>query len=420
MPSLDKTQLHTLVLESIGSDVVRESGIDSNPPFEIHLEEGRPSQCRFYMFTLTATGSEDRSEDEYRIDLRLPEHEGGDVSPAAPNRSGNFLVLIGGYNPEREVFTFWDDDLYEDYGWVRHLQVKEGTLNEAETKGVGFQHRNAGLGGETVIASKKGSLRRAIRMRYRIKRIRELLSEYLPDGWRIISSDDESEQIHHFELFVDCFLTQTDSSHTIPERCTRAEELSHHVTSEVLNQIGLSDRSALYDVLVNVGHDWSGEPTPEEIEAERGLVEEQIPSEPTLTEEEEEFNETQRRARDSAFTESIREAYEDKCAVCGSNRVSPAGNPEVEAAHIYPKSMNGRDHVQNGLALCKLHHWAFDCGWISLSDDYTVIVKDDPALNGYDDFSPLEGDKIRLPEDDEKKPHPKFLAEHRQLNGFDS
>lgn len=420
MPSLDKTQLHTLVLESIGSDVVRESGIDSNPPFEIHLEEGRPPQCRFYMFTLTATGSEDRSEDEYRIDLRLPEHEGGDISPAAPNRSGNFLVLIGGYNPEREVFTFWDDDLYEDYGWVRHLQVKEGTLDEAEAKGVGFQHRNGGFGGETVIAARKGSLRRAIRMRYRIQRIRELLSEYLPDGWRIISSDDESEQIHHFELFVDCFLTQTDSSHTIPERCTRAEELSHHVTSEVLNQIGLSDRSALYDVLVNVGHDWSGEPTPEEIEAERGLVEEQIPSEPTLTEEEEEFNETQRRARDSAFTESVREAYEDKCAVCGSNRVSPAGNPEVEAAHIYPKSMNGRDHVQNGLALCKLHHWAFDCGWISLSDDYTVIVKNDPALNGYDDFSPLEGDKIRLPEDDEKKPHPKFLAEHRQLNSFDS
>jgi putative restriction endonuclease len=82
--------------------------------------------------------------------------------------------------------------------------------------------------------------------------------------------------------------------------------------------------------------------------------------------------------------------------------------------------MNGRDHIQNGIALCKLHHWAFDCGWISLSDDYEIIVKDNPELNGYDEFNPLEGDRIRLPENDAKKPHQKFLAEHRQLNGFDS
>ena len=32
-----------------------------------------------------------------------------------------------------------------------------------------------------------------------------------------------------------------------------------------------------------------------------------------------------------------------------SNRHSPSGNPEVEGAHIYPKSMKGRDVTQNGL-----------------------------------------------------------------------
>lgn len=420
MPSLDKSELHSLVLESLGSDGVRHSGVDSDPPFEVSLEGDRPSQCRFYMFTLTATGSEDRSEDEYRIDLRLPSHKGGDVSPAAPNRSGDFLVLLGGYNPEREVFAFWDDDLYESYGWVRHLQIKEGTLDEAETKGVGFQHRHGGSGGETVIAARKGSLRRAIRMRYRIERVRDILSGYLPDNWRSISSRNDSKRIHRFELFVDFFLTQTDKTHTIPERCSRAEELSYPITSDILIQIGLSEKTVLYDVLANVGHDWSGEPTPEEIEAERDSVEESIRSDPTLTEEEEEFTETQRRARDSAFAKSVRDAYDDRCAICGSDRVSPAGNPEVEAAHIYPKSMNGRDHVQNGIALCKLHHWAFDCGWISLSDNYEVIVKNNPSLSGYDDFSPLEGDRIDLPEEDSKRPHSKFLAEHRQLNGFDS
>lgn len=419
MPSLEKSKLHSLVLESIGSDVVDHSAIDADPPFEVHLKKDRPSRCRFYLFTLTATGSEDRAEDEYRIDLRLPSHEMGEITPAAPDRSGDFLILIGGYNPEREVFAFWDDDLYDKYAWVRHLQIKEGTLNEAETKGVGFQHPNGGAGGETVIAAKKGSLRRGLRMRYRIEHVRDLLSEYLPDDWRNVSSQNDSVCVYRFELFVDYFLAQTDQAHRIPQRCTRAEELSYQITSNILNQIGLTDRSALHDVLGSVVHDWSGEPTPREIEAERDSVEEPIPSEPTLTEEEKEFTETQRRARDSAFTESVREAYNDSCAICGSNRVSPAGNPEVEAAHIYPKSMNGRDHVQNGIALCKLHHWAFDCGWISLSDDYEIIVKDNPELNGYDEINLLEGDKIRLPENDTKKPHPKFLTEHRQLNDFD-
>jgi hypothetical protein len=420
MPSLDKSELHSLVIESIGNDVVQNSGVDSDPPFEVYLEEGEPSRCRFYMFTLTSTGSEHRSEDEYRIDLRLPNHEGGNVSPAAPDRSGNYLVLVGGYNPEREVFAFWDDDLYESYGWVRHLQIKEGTLDEAETKGVGFQHRNGGSGGETVIAARKGSLRRAVQMRYRLEHTRDLLSEYLPGSWRSNSSDDESIRIQRFELFVDCFFTQTDQTHTVSERCNRAEELSYSISTDILDQIGLPDKPRLYDILSRMGSDWLGEPTPHEIEAERDSVEEQIPSEPTLTEEQEEFNETQRRARDSAFTKVVRGAYDERCAVCGSKRLSPAGNPEVEAAHIFPKSMNGRDHVQNGIALCRLHHWAFDCGWISLSDDYEILVKDESGLNGYDDFSPLEGERIHLPEEDDKRPHPKFLAEHRQMNGFDS
>lgn len=420
MASLDKEELHSLVLASIGSDVERHSGIDSDPPFEVYLGGDRPSRCRFYLFTLTPTGSEDRSEDEYRIDLRLPNHQGGEVSPAAPDRSGDFLVLICGYNPEREVFVFWDDDLYDGYTWVRHLQVKEGTLNEAEAKGVGFQHRNGGSGGETVIAARKGSLRRAIRMRYRIERVRDLLSKHLPDGWRTIKSRSDSVRIHRFELFVDFFLTQTDQTRPVSERCGRAEELSYEVTSEVLSQIGLRDESELYDVLARVGSDWSGDPTPDEIEGERDSIEEPIPPEPKLTEEKEEFSETKRRARDSAFRETVREAYDERCAVCGSSRVSPVGTPEVEAAHIYPKSMNGRDHLRNGIALCKLHHWAFDCGWISLSDDYEILVKDEPRLDGYDDFSPLEGESIHLPESNEKKPHPKFLSEHRHLNGFDS
>ncbi|WP_244531481.1 HNH endonuclease [Halogranum amylolyticum] len=63
----------------------------------------------------------------------------------------------------------------------------------------------------------------------------------------------------------------------------------------------------------------------------------------------------------------------------GKSRETPSGDPEVEAAHIYPRSENGADDPRNGLALCKLHHWAFDSGWLAVSDDYEILVKDVPS-----------------------------------------
>lgn len=71
----------------------------------------------------------------------------------------------------------------------------------------------------------------------------------------------------------------------------------------------------------------------------------------------------------------MKQAYDHTCAVCGASRFSPEGNPEIEAAHIYPKRQDGSDDVRNGVALCKLHHWAFDTGWLSLSDEHEVLVK---------------------------------------------
>jgi 5-methylcytosine-specific restriction endonuclease McrA len=105
-------------------------------------------------------------------------------------------------------------------------------------------------------------------------------------------------------------------------------------------------------------------------------------SEPELTDDAG-YTETRRRERDPAFTENVRDAYDERCAVCGERRVTPDGSPEVEAAHIYPKSEGGVDEVQNGVALCKLHHWAFDAGWISFTDDHEIIVRDAPEQDQY-------------------------------------
>ncbi|WP_343218180.1 HNH endonuclease [Halogeometricum salsisoli] len=60
-----------------------------------------------------------------------------------------------------------------------------------------------------------------------------------------------------------------------------------------------------------------------------------------------------------AFTQHVCDVDDEICAFCGSEWRSPMGNPEVEAAHIYPKREKRRKRG-NGIALCYLHYWAFD------------------------------------------------------------
>jgi putative restriction endonuclease len=161
------------------------------------------------------------------------------------------------------------------------------------------------------------------------------------------------------------------------------------------------------------------EPPREEIDREKSELIRATESEPELSEKDTEYIETRRKARGHAFRELVREEYNNTCAVCGSQRVSPYGNPEVEAAHIYPKSEDGSDDIRNGIALCKFHHWAFDSGWLSVTNDYEITVADAPDKNGYDELKQFEGRSLRLPENEDVHPHPIFLERHREIQYFD-
>ncbi len=187
------------------------------------------------------------------------------------------------------------------------------------------------------------------------------------------------------------------------------------VTDERVEEIRQEHRS-LESALFG---DEEREPSEEEIEREKSELEQAVETEPELTEDEAQYVETRRRARDRAFTELVREAYENTCAVCGSQRESPDGNPEVEAAHIYPLSEGGRNDVRNGIALCKLHHWAFDSGWLSFTDDHEIMVAEAPDKNGYHELKRLEGQSLHLPEKEDLHPRPMFLEEHREIHGFE-
>jgi len=129
-------------------------------------------------------------------------------------------------------------------------------------------------------------------------------------------------------------------------------------------------------------------------------------------------------SRSSAFRNQVVEAYDGTCAVCGQ-RITDANSGdyfEIEAAHIYPVSgvevddatEGGPDTIKNGFALCRTHHWAFDNGWFTISDDYTINIEGDPSQPGYEALEQYDGTRLKLPEDKSLWPAQYYLQAHRE------
>ena len=84
--------------------------------------------------------------------------------------------------------------------------------------------------------------------------------------------------------------------------------------------------------------------------------------------------EIETRVRSAGFRRAIMKIYDYMCAVCELNIRASTGESVTDAAHIIPFSVSYNDDIRNGMSLCKLHHWAFDTGLISVSEAYKVIV----------------------------------------------
>jgi len=129
--------------------------------------------------------------------------------------------------------------------------------------------------------------------------------------------------------------------------------------------------------------------------------------------------------RARGFRQAVIEAYDCKCAVCGLKINSPdLLSWEVEAAHIVPHRCKGRDDIFNGIALCRIHHWAFDVGWFTLLDDYKIqtspqlrhLPMDFGKVGGYDFLRAFvnKSEEIHLPGSHEIRPHQNSIRWHRQ------
>ena len=119
--------------------------------------------------------------------------------------------------------------------------------------------------------------------------------------------------------------------------------------------------------------------------------------------------------RSQGFRRVVVAAYEHRCAFCGIRMQTTDGRSVVDAAHIKPWSISYSDDPRNGLALCRLCHWAFDAGLLGVSDRYTLSTASQlsiaPNLPGH--LAPLAGRNIFLPGDEALYPDREMLKWHR-------
>ena len=119
------------------------------------------------------------------------------------------------------------------------------------------------------------------------------------------------------------------------------------------------------------------------------------------------------RIHQEAFRISVLDAYGERCCVC---RINYRGL--LDAAHIIEDSLlYGQPVIENGLALCKIHHAAYDGAMVGIDPDGIVHVRSDllQAEDGPMLRYGLQGfhrESIRRPNNPMHAPAPERLA-HR-------
>jgi putative restriction endonuclease len=118
------------------------------------------------------------------------------------------------------------------------------------------------------------------------------------------------------------------------------------------------------------------------------------------------------RVHQPMFRARVLSAYNKKCAVCTLKY------PELlDAAHIISDSdERGLPVVTNGMAMCKIHHAAYDQDFLGVSPDYVVHInerlladRDGPMLQF--GLQAMNGKSLELPSRRDDRPDRDYLAE---------
>ena len=85
---------------------------------------------------------------------------------------------------------------------------------------------------------------------------------------------------------------------------------------------------------------------------------------------------TEKPVRDAGFRKAVQRAYDHTCAFTGTRLLTPFRHTIIDAAHIRPWSESHDDSLENGIALSKNCHWAFDRGMLSVDENRRILVSD--------------------------------------------
>jgi putative restriction endonuclease len=81
-----------------------------------------------------------------------------------------------------------------------------------------------------------------------------------------------------------------------------------------------------------------------------------------------------KRRRSSSWPRAILEAWDRQCAFCGYDGQLGSSSVGLEAAHVRWFNLGGPDELNNGMALCSLHHKLFDRGALGLDEEHRITV----------------------------------------------
>jgi putative restriction endonuclease len=114
------------------------------------------------------------------------------------------------------------------------------------------------------------------------------------------------------------------------------------------------------------------------------------------------------------FRDRVLLAYNSQCSLCRLRH-----RPLLDAAHIKEDSDGGEPIVPNGVAMCAIHHRAFDANVLGLRPDYVVVIRPDilaehdgPTLQHA--LQGLHGQVIGLPRKRAEQPSRELLEERFQ------
>lgn len=128
-----------------------------------------------------------------------------------------------------------------------------------------------------------------------------------------------------------------------------------------------------------------------------------------------------RALRDQGFNKRVLTAYSHRCAFCDVQLNL------IQAAHIVPVSYEtSTDETRNGIALCGLHHTAYDKSLITFNEAYGVVSSAEKIqtlqqigrAGGLQRFSNALRPVINVPPDLRDRPHVAYVTRANRLRGW--